>query len=627
MNYLDRNHVVEGNEFWACIPQAEWASLSGEITPIMAEDLQGLRAEIGNKLVKIECEYITIGEEVRIHVLGSLQQGKYDIFLSATYHEREVRAALHEAFVIVPFGDECYLKDGMLNVKRAVYIAGSANSEEEVQRKVEELDRKIEETEVIKAEYEEKLHSLDGIAKETNATSNKEEVLAAMPTGYAKENTLFGSTNAILEAIGGIGESPEQKAARAQLAQAITSKGVETAGDASMQTMADNVGLIQQEQYELKGAQIYEKQMYGEETVSEEPYKQNGPLWNLYKVMTDLLSDARFVNYGGILLAEYYKGYDTIDLMNAGAGGAYFTCDGDFYTTDKSGENAHVWHDDDNGMLDRWVAYFFASEYSNYQIPSTSLCPRSIHIGRKVGTIINATTVRFGDVVVTDGNSLGDIQMNNNTGFKTTNKTVLNNLVEHKSGNLFYSYNQEHTSVVINIKKLSGGILVKAGANGSAGTQIEEFYSNIEEISSGATLIQSFYSTPLYNIILPELSISNGTIFSFANPLTKVIKMPKLKSSFSWASSNANLDYLIDLEVGEVNGSINIKAWRANNIVSDPIKLAKLNANIREHIAARVHDRTGLSALTFTVSTNLYNNLEQATKDAFAAKNWRVAGA
>jgi len=73
--------------------------------------------------------------------------------------------------------------------------------------------------------------------------------------------------------------------------------------------------------------------------------------------------------------------------------------------------------------------------------------------------------------------------------------------------------------------------------------------------------------------------------------------------------------------------NLKIIDWNPTNVIADATKLATLNANIRNHIAAKVSDRTGLSSLTFTVSTNLLNNLEQATIDAFTAKNWIVAGA
>ena len=133
---------------------------------------------------------------------------------------------------------------------------------------------------------------------------------------------------------------------KTELAANITAKGVEASATETLPELAEKVNAIQQETIEIDGGEMFEKQLYGAPTSIENVggvYVQNGgSLWNLYEVMAKLLSDGRFVQYGGIMLAEYFKGYDTIELMNAGAGGAYFTCDGDFYTTDKAGENAHV---------------------------------------------------------------------------------------------------------------------------------------------------------------------------------------------------------------------------------------------------------------------------------------------
>ena len=70
---------------------------------------------------------------------------------------------------------------------------------------------------------------------------------------------------------------------------------------------------------------------------------------------------------------------------------------------------------------------------------------------------------------------------------------------------------------------------------------------------------------------------------------------------------------------------MNFGGWNPTAVIADADALAELNANIRNHIVANVAD--GNNTLTFTVSTNLYNNLEQATLDAFAAKHWLVAGA
>lgn len=83
---------------------------------------------------------------------------------------------------------------------------------------------------------------------------------------------------------------------------------------------------------------------------------------------------------------------------------------------------------------------------------------------------------------------------------------------------------------------------------------------------------------------------------------------------------------LIDVEFADgMSSNISLNKWNPTNVIADSAKLATLNANIRNHIAAKVAD--GNNSLTFTISNNLYNNLEQSTIDAFTAKHWIVAGA
>lgn len=438
--------------------------------------------------------------------------------------------------------------------------------------------------------------------------------------------------------------SPEQTYARQQLAAAITAKGVPTDPKSSFNVMAEKVGLIQQEIYELQGDKIYEQQMFGAETISPEPYKQNGPLWNLYKVMTDLLSDARFIGYGGILLAEYYKGYDTIELMNAGAGGAYFTCDGDFYTTDKAGENAHVWHDDDNGMANRWVAYLFAAPESNYTIPSTELCPRSIHIGRSVGALICNFTSRFDSVVVTDGNSLSEIRFGNGINtFNNNNTVVIRNIKKHSVGSYVNSIYSTMRNLIVDVEEILNKYIAEFNQSNNVNTTVEYIYCGVKHISGGAVLSINYNSRDTYAIRelhCPNLEIvSGGDIIQNANgsnficPL-RLIDLQNLKQLSSellphnYTMLGTETWHLLeDIKVGSMETNLKCRYWNPVDILSTPEGIATINANIRDHIAAKVSDRTGLTALTFTVSTNLYNNLEQATLDAFTAKNWNVAGA
>lgn len=190
---------------------------------------------------------------------------------------------------------------------------------------------------------------------------------------------------------------------KAELAQNITAKGVQASASETLPELAEKVNAISQDTYEINGGEMYAKQLFGVANNDIVP-----GFWNLYDILAQLLSDGRLVTYGGILLAEYYKGYDSLALAGAGAGGAYVVSDKDangnfiMYTEDTT----HTWATEDDGKGNRWVAYCFADEYHDFQITDTNTSPRSIFIGRKVGTITLLANARTSQVVVPDGNEL-----------------------------------------------------------------------------------------------------------------------------------------------------------------------------------------------------------------------------
>ena len=549
-------------------------------------------------------------------------------------------------------------------------------------------------------------------------------------TDPATEPTVHGKLSALSTKVGEIDTSvatltaldSDIKAGKEALALQITRKGRDVSATDTLLKMAEEVKGISQNPIIFEGAAEYEKQMFGTTTTTTTtPYQQDGPLWNLYKVMTDLLNDGRFAIYGGILLAEYYKGYDTIELMNVGAGGAYFTCDGDLYQEDKTGANAHVWHDGDS-MANRWVAYIFAAPCTNYTIPSAELCPRSIHIGRSVGTISCSVAGRVSDIVVCDGNTLDSINFTNTQNF--SKNLVIRNL---KHSGLIFS--EVHTSIenfildcedvneTINTnsyrkllpnlltitcqtKSISGSLLCGSSianlkilnipnlerligtvfdsgdsssgslaANGEMRIFAPKLISIdggvfckiqhvgidrvvrinlplLKTIENGGLLMWGRITAFSYieEISLPKLeSITDtscliyytdggvvGTTYTLGNKL-KTIYLPSLvrvdDRIMIHSKNDARYPELIDVEVGEMTTNLNLRYWNPTNVLADETKKAQLLDNILHHIAAKVSDRTGQTALIFTISTNLYNNLEQATKDAFTAKNWEVRGA
>lgn len=183
-------------------------------------------------------------------------------------------------------------------------------------------------------------------------------------------------------------------------------------------------------------------------------------------------------------------------------------------------------------------------------------------------------------------------------------------------------------------------------------------FPNLTTISAGAPFVNCI---SLNDVYMPALQYINGQAFQQCTSLEylslpelktiassqnfynsgnlKVLNIPKLES-FSNNSTFSNCVNLIDIVFGSrLTTNINISTWNPTNALSSSSSslvdtgetfannLEKLLYNIREHIAANLPDRTGLSALTITFSAAVKAaiNGDTATAQAFSNKNWTVA--
>lgn len=295
---------------------------------------------------------------------------------------------------------------------------------------------------------------------------------------------------------------------KTELAANITAKGVEASATETLPELADKVNAISQESYTIDGGEIYAKQLYGSLTTPN--------YWNLYEVLAQLLSDGRLVTYGGILLAEYYRGYDSLALAGAGAGGAYVVSDKDengqfkMYTEDTT----HVWIKEFDGKGNRWVAYCFADEYHDFQITDTNTSPRSIFIGRNVGVIKAMTNTRLSKIVVPDGNKLHGFNANG------------------------YSQEWDKQIVIRNLWNSTTPIL-----NGNAAT-IEQLYISGNSLSAPITGALNTNYSKLACLIIEATSLD--TLIS--------------------ASNNMNLDSLKTIIVKHEEGNFAITAYNFRSL-------------------------------------------------------------
>ena len=191
------------------------------------------------------------------------------------------------------------------------------------------------------------------------------------------------------------------RAGKKAISENINDKGVVSSPNDTLVVMASKIKQIAQTKVEMSGSDVYELQTYGCVTDMEMPYVQSGSTWNLYKIMVDLLNDGRFLEYKGIVLAEYPFEAATITLYGVGASGLYLTSDGHLYSEDI----VHTWEDD---KTNRWVAYIYKNS-SKFNVLTYNECPTEIHIGRNVDEVYfqNNIRTRLKRIVVTDGNTLG----------------------------------------------------------------------------------------------------------------------------------------------------------------------------------------------------------------------------
>ena len=400
--------VTEGNAFALILPlkSRHYISTKPIDSDIDILMLQNVVVKVGG-VVWDDVTRTTQGVSIAIPATQAV--GTYNVELTALYNNIAIRAAYFECFTIVPWSYQSdvqnFIPDSPITAEAAFIVAGNWTNEE-LDALTQELQQAI----------------ADNRAAQADAEAAKDEFVqkAAMLDNVAQQGSNPGATltdtQAAVEALAPVAAAAEAYAeGKPALAQAITSKGVQTASTDSLATMAQKVSQISQDSYTIDGGELYAKQLFGSLTTPN--------YWNLYEVLESLLSDGRFVNYGGILLAEYYKGYDTLALSGAGAGGGYVTSDGQYYTEDTT----HTWNDDLDGKGNRWVAYLFATAGHGFTISDTNTSPRSIFIGRHVGKITCLANTRISQIVVPDGNILDDFD----SGSYTANwgaKAVLRNI-------------------------------------------------------------------------------------------------------------------------------------------------------------------------------------------------------
>lgn len=477
-----------------------------------------------------------------------------------------------------------------------------------------------------------------------------------------------------------------------EMVASLATKNVQSSTDKTLSAIASDVRSIAQSPIYIDGGEMYEKQLFGAPTDKTNAYEQpNAPLWNLSQVMVNILSDGRFLEYGGIVLCEYDKSVTSQMFEGASAGGLYFTSEGKI----QEALEEYIWDDFDNGKANRWVAIFNKKEFVNITFTTIANTPLSIHIGRKVGLL---TTTQAGtqirEIICTEGNeytlTLAQTSFSEQIAFEgignVTQQIIPSNggsstrvirlgvgdvNVQTQDGMIHFNAKGAAKSIIFSrLGKVTGKLLAVSAYSGSSTTisyiQFPNGYifkgecifyqfcvgllgestmtvKGLKEITGGSLIYNqnSVINVGLEYLNIPDLEVLGTTaniIRGYTNyqggtyKVLKKISIPKLRQAnvvFTVPLSNNTLgvNSLIDVVVGAMETSFSLGTWRPLDVLADADKVVQLNKNIREHIAERITDRNGAEPLTITFHQQLRDALTEETEQSFAAKNWNVAPA
>lgn len=140
----------------------------------------------------------------------------------------------------------------------------------------------------------------------------------------------------------------------------------------------------------------------------------------------------------------------------------------------------------------------------------------------------------------------------------------------------------------------------------------------LEEIK-GLRITDGYRGSVLY---LPSLKTTSGDLISTVN--IKQVIIPEYSTPNNLFSTTANKN-LIDIHSGKnFTANFSFANWKPSYL-SDATKVIEMNANLRDHMIANMPDFTNNTPRTITFAQDVRNALEEATEQAFAAKNWNIA--
>ena len=639
---MTKNKITEGNSFALNIRQAVWRTLGGVIQPLLASELVDVHLYVGSgtsKSTATEYNVTADGDTISAVMPATLKRGVYRTWMTAIYQGREVASACECAFEIVAFDEHGIYAPERIDGQPCVYLQGASMTDPEIEQyKARLLELQQQREQEVQALEEQKQKLSDAIASFEGGFATDEQMQVAIAALKAvldseaenakktdleflaaKDDTILEEVQNKLTPIEAV--LVELSNGKREMVNALALKSVQSSTDKTLSAIADDVRSIAQATITIDGGEMYEKQLFGAPTDKTNAYEQpDTPMWNLYQVMANLLSDGRFVNHGGIVLAEYPKEDKTIVLQGVGAGGAYLTSDGAMYEADIE----HTWNDDLDGHVNRWVAYILKNQGVDYNIINAKTL--SLYIGRSIGTLICTISTNLKEINVFEGGSIKATNIQEvqkwDRGIIHANPNIIGTLFKIDGSNSL-------TNVVVDIEgAFTTGIIV--ASTGSNTTLKSISLPKVTSFEGGCFFNQRPYKGNLCGLATLQcdnlVEIKSGYLDVYdwkeATNLVNYI-FPKLKRVTRDSLKISNKAPVQLIVVGPMETNLNLTDWISRGYVLQMVDISLINENIRKYIAARVADGGG--TLTVTFSGYLYENLEQETIDAFVAKNWLVA--
>ena len=646
-------NIPEGNEFSLFVPFVVFSGAGQSAAD--AALWNNITTKVYRSNTTTEIEHTTHLQEqyVVLSFADNLALGSYDVIISGEYETRKVCAPLNNLFARTRWADGNYADFivGQPIICPQQPIIGQFNTTQDIEDLTEELRAALAAAEAAKAEYEEKVEELSDVAQQSTLTQGISDIRADIShididtTTIAKQGTNASATLTATQT------AATNAYASAEAAKTATIDGNDTA-----------IGVAKEIRSEVGT---------GSDTAAE-----TGTLFAVVKWVKDKIKAVQGTNANATLTDTQSAATNVETLVGTPASGQPATLfaaiaagggggGGDAQESTSQAILAEI------GSAGSGQSPTLFGAIGDVALSATTLQSLADSWAAMVTnrqnfdgwTFVDYTPTCVGDIICRKDllYSINDTKVTTLSGVR--NFANCNNLISVtmsavtliSANECFYNMAALVSASFPNVRKITGYNIF---ASSSVLTSIDmPLLERVE--GSGREII--YQCTGLRTLTLPSLTYMLGNSNFQACSNLRDINLPEitqiqgssncqncsqLRKFYSPKLTTANngvgfgnCTRLIDFEVGAINSNANFNTWNPTEALSSSStslveegetfssNLEKLLYNVREHIAAKITDRTGLSALTMTLHANMKTaiNADTATAQAFTNKNWTIA--